>query len=94
MIRRADAVEVEVADDAIDAVENDAELYSDVLDRLERTEGDRWRVESVIWESMVPLREADATLWVSRADGGTSWSWRFRGWFDIDGGGRTTMNVS
>lgn len=41
MIRRADAVEVDAVEDAIDAVENDAELYSDVADRLERTEGDR-----------------------------------------------------
>lgn len=41
MIRRADAVEEDAVEDAIDAVEKDAELYSDVADRLERTEGDR-----------------------------------------------------
>lgn len=25
--------------------------------------------------------------------GGTSWTWRFSGWLDLDGGGRTNMNV-
>ena len=25
--------------------------------------------------------------------GGTSWTWRFRGWLDFAGGGRTNMNV-
>lgn len=25
--------------------------------------------------------------------GGTSCTWRFRGWFDLDGGGRTNTNV-
>jgi hypothetical protein len=25
--------------------------------------------------------------------GGTSWTWRLSGWLDLDGGGRTNMNV-
>lgn len=25
--------------------------------------------------------------------GGTSWTWRLRGWLDLDGGGRTKINV-
>jgi hypothetical protein len=25
--------------------------------------------------------------------GGTSWTWRFRGWLDFAGGGRTNINV-
>jgi hypothetical protein len=30
---------------------------------------------------------------LSFEDGGTSWTCRFSGWFDLDGGGRTMMNV-
>lgn len=29
----------------------------------------------------------------ARVLGGTSWTWRFRGWLDFDGGGRTKMKV-
>lgn len=29
----------------------------------------------------------------ARVFGGTSWTWRLRGWFDFAGGGRTKMNV-
>lgn len=30
----------------------------------------------------------------ARDCGGTSWTCRLRGWIDLEGGGRTTMNVS
>jgi hypothetical protein len=29
----------------------------------------------------------------SREAGGTSWTWRLSGWFDLEGGGRTIMKV-
>jgi len=29
---------------------------------------------------------------LSLEPGGTSWTWRLSGWFDFEGGGRTTMN--
>lgn len=37
--------------------------------------------------------DPDACLACSRVEGGTSCNWRLSGWFDTEGGGRTTMKV-
>ena len=38
-------------------------------------------------------RREEADLLCSRELGGTSCTWRLSGWFDFEGGGRTTMNA-
>lgn len=37
------------------------------------------------------MERREEVMRLSRGVGGTSWTWRLRGWFDFAGGGLTTM---
>lgn len=95
IIRRVDVVdELEDATVEKDVTEEYPEEYADTSDRLEdvRESG----VPSPSPASVVESNDLFVLIerFLSRDPGGTSCTWRFNGWFDLEGGGRTTMNDS
>jgi hypothetical protein len=89
-------------DDAVVEVEakDETEVEAkevDMSDRLEGTRCSGWS-ESVGLVGEPSSTEGRRLSTVdersrSRAVGGTSWTWRLRGWLVLEGGGRTMMKV-
>lgn len=89
MVRLADGPdeptdENEVVEDAEGATE-------DASERMEEARESVWSVSvpTLFTEAL----ERETTPLGGLIFGGTSWTWRFRGWFDFDGGGLTMMKL-
>jgi hypothetical protein len=97
---RREALVAELLDDTeeMDAVDCVEKMDMSVTERLDWTMGsgeggtESGEIESTERRELIEavVEEADACL---GAEGGTSWSWRFSGWFVFAGGGRTTIKV-
>lgn len=92
IIRRPDEV---VDEEAMEEI--DVEEYEEYIDTSERLELVRVSCTSEVPSSSgltEESRERRPLLdrLTSRLLGGTNWTWRFKGWLDFEGGGRTTMN--
>jgi hypothetical protein len=102
IVRRPAVLEEKDENDAVEVLE----LVGVVLVGLSADNETSDCLESVRARDMPPsllvLLLADvgvvASCWITtpvggRLFGGTSWTWRFSGWFDLEGGGRTNINV-
>ena len=92
---RPDAVEVAEANEETE-VEYPSDRFEDVRDKdssVPRSGGWSGKEELFGVPPSVDRRVEERSRCPARKAAGTSCTCRFNGWFDLDGGGRTTMNV-